>query len=384
MNNSGSLKEKINEDPLVLIVDDIPKNLQLLSGILSSHKYQISFASNAVSALEVAIKSQPDLILLDIMMPEIDGFEVCKRLKEEPITKDIPVIFLTGRVESEDIVKGFELGAVDYITKPFNAVELLSRVKNHIELKKSRDKILSQNEELEKTQKELKKVIQSKDRFFSIISHDLRGPFSGFLGLSELLVDEFDELEKDEIVHIAKNMNTAANRLFELLENLLAWSSAQMDKIVFSSTVFDLSKMVEQIIAIQNVSAENKKITINNNFRKGININADPNMINTIFRNLISNAIKFTREKGIVDVNYCEVENYHQICIKDNGIGMPEKTLANLFQLETKETRPGTNNEQGSGLGLLLVKELVKKHKGNIEVESRENEGTVFTVNLPK
>ena len=198
----------INEyKPLILIVDDIPKNLQVLSSILSFEGYQISFASSGSQALNIIETSLPDLILLDIMMPIMDGYEVCKILKSNPRTKDIPIIFLTGKVEAEDIVHGLKIGAVDYITKPFNSAELLSRVHTHIELKLSRDAIVKYNYELEESKKQLLELNASKDKFFSIIAHDLRSPFTGFIGLSQLLSEEYDSINKEELSKIGSSMN---------------------------------------------------------------------------------------------------------------------------------------------------------------------------------
>ena len=182
-------KSELIKDSVVLIVDDIPENLQVLGNILSAYGLDIGVATDGLQALENVKFQKPDLILLDIMMPGMDGFEVCEKLKSNPETSNIPVIFLTAKSQTEDIVKGFEVGAVDYVTKPFNSAELLVRVFNHLELKKAKDKIERQNDEL-------KEMNDAKNKFFSIISHDLRGPFSGLLGLTSLIINEEQEIEK--------------------------------------------------------------------------------------------------------------------------------------------------------------------------------------------
>lgn len=382
MNESKFFRD--SEAPLVLIVDDIPKNLQLLSNILNIDGYQISFASSGEQALAIAKKSQPDLILLDIMMPDMDGFEVCRRLKQSNATRNSAVIFLTGRVEPEDIIEGFKLGAVDYVTKPFNAVELLSRVRSHIELKLSRDKIMKQNEQLVKYQEELQQAIASKDKFFSIISHDLRGPFSGFIGLSDLLANEYDELSTTEISQIAKNMNVAANRLFAFLENLLEWSKAQMGRIEYEPHRIMLHDTIDSNIELISDTAREKNISIRNEIGKNDSVYADSDMLNTMLRNLLSNAVKYSNKNGEIVLSSLPAKSdFYKLCVSDNGVGMNQETLKKIFRIDSKFTNPGTNNEKGSGLGLILVKELAEKSGGSVEVKSMLGEGSQFSITLP-
>ncbi len=382
MNNSFT---ELPRKPLILIVDDIPKNLQVLSSILSNYGYQISFASNGKQALSVIKTSKPDLILLDIMMPEMDGFEVCKILKEKEDTANIPVIFLTGKSETTDIIKGLKIGAVDYVTKPFNSTELTIRVKTHLELKLARDSIIEYVKELKQTQDELKQANANKDKFFSIIAHDLRGPFSGFLGLSELLTTEFDRLEKIEIVQIGESLNKAAKRVFELIENLLEWSRAQMGRIEFTPVQINLQEAIDRISKIFKATANNKDISLENNVDDDIIVFADNNMLNTILRNLTSNALKYTVRGGkITYSSNAQDDNSIEINVTDTGVGMKEEVMEKLFRIDVKHSTPGTEKEQGTGLGLLLCKEFVEKHNGKISVKSVLNQGSTFTFTLPK
>jgi two-component system sensor histidine kinase/response regulator len=370
--------------PLILIVDDIPKNLQVLSSILNIEGYQISFASDGKQALSVVETTIPDLILLDIMMPEMDGYEVCKQLKENEKTKDIPVIFLTGKAESEDVVSGLKLGAVDYVTKPFNSAELLTRIRTHLELKISRDLLMKNNYQLVAARDELKKLNASKDTFFSIIAHDLRGPFSGFLGLSELLLDEYDDLDQAEISQIADSMHKAAKRLYSFLENLLEWSRTQMGRVEFFPSRLDVSETITRIYSLFSVTADEKKINTISNIPKGTFVFADNNMLNTILRNLISNALKFTKQGGEITVNTEKKDDdFLIVSVSDNGVGMNDEAKDKIFRLDTKHSTPGTANEQGSGLGLLLCKDLVEKHNGTIWVDSEVGKGTIFSFTLP-
>ncbi len=383
--NISAAKLMEDEKPLILIVDDIPKNLQVLSNILNAEGYRISFASNGSHALKVLENSSPDLILLDIMMPEMDGYETCEKIKAQDRLKDIPIIFLTGKAEIDDIVRGLKLGAVDYITKPFNSAELLTRVRSHVELKLSKDKLAKYAAELETAEKELKALNASKDKFFSIISHDLRGPFSGFLGLSQLLAENYDELQKDDITQIAQSMNKAAKRLFSFLENLLEWSRSQMGRIEYNPISVDLNDAAVRVFSLFSNTAEEKKIETINEIPPQLYAKADNQLLNTVLRNFVSNAIKFTESGGKVIVSaYEKDENFIEVAVADTGVGIDEEGLSKIFRIDTKYSTHGTKNEQGTGLGLLLCKELIEKQGGNIEVESELGFGTKFKFTLPK
>jgi signal transduction histidine kinase len=319
------------------------------------------------------------------MMPEMDGYEVCEQLKKNDNTKDIPVIFLTGKAETEDIIKGFRLGAVDYVTKPFNSVELLSRVRTHIELKLSKDFLMEYNQQLTEAEKELRQLNASKDKFFSIVAHDMRGPFSGFLGLTELLSVEYDNLDKDEIMQIGDSMNKAAKRLFSFLENLLEWSRSQMGRMDYTPLKFDLFGVVDKIVKLMSATANKKKINIIQEIDRNTYVYADNNMLNTVMRNLVSNALKFTKEGGHITISAKDIDDDRvMISVADTGIGMKEEAKSKIFRIETKYSTPGTNNEQGTGLGLILCKELVEKNDGEIFVESELGKGTTFSFTLPK
>ncbi len=361
---------------LVLIVDDLQQNLEILGNILSSLKVKIAVAMNGKQAINTTFKKKPDLILLDISMPEMDGFEVCMKIKENPDTKDIPIIFLTAKTETEDIVKGFDLGAVDYITKPFKAQELLARVKTHLDLKRSRDLINKQISELEK-------LNENKDKFISLISHDLRGPFTGFLGLTKFLDENLDSFSQDEIKEIARELHNSLFRQYQLLENLLEWSKIQIGSFKINKQKINVAEIVNNKIELFQISAKSKKIELISYINGNTYIYADKIMISSVIHNLISNAIKYSKSGGKVIINSTSKDNYVEISISDNGVGISEEKLEKLFNSESSFTTPGTNNEIGSGLGLLITKELVEMNDGKITVESKENIGTTFYILIP-
>jgi signal transduction histidine kinase len=355
--------------PLILIVDDTPKNIQVLGKTLHDLGYNVSIATSGSQALESVRKEYPDLILLDIQMPEMDGFEVCKILKANLNTKEIPIIFLTAVIESEKIVNGFELGAVDYITKPFNTAELNKRVATHIEIKQSREK--------------LKDLNATKDKFFSIIAHDLKNPFSTLLGFSKLLFENAPTYTTDQVQEYAQIMNNTARQSYTLLENLMQWAKSQTGKITVIPRNSSMDDLLLTTIPIVNGSALKKNITIESKISKDDLVYVDNSLTTTILRNLLTNAIKFTKTNGKVIVATQRKGKFLEVSITDTGVGIDPKNIDKLFRIDSKISSPGTDSETGTGLGLILCKEFVEKQGGRIWVTSELGKGSTFTFTLP-
>ena len=367
----------------VLIVDDIAENIQVLGNILDENDIEFSYATSGKEALEAVAFNKPDLLLLDINMPEMSGFEVCKKLKNDPETKEIPIIFLTARTEQEDIVKGLTIGAVDYVTKPFNPKELLSRVNTHLELNNSRKIINTQNEQLKKVNAEMRETIKTKDKFFSIIAHDLRAPFNTLLGFSEVLLDEYDRRDAEENKEMITHIFNSAVHGFDLLNNLLDWSRSQTGRIEYEPQDFSLTDLISQnILSISDV-AYKKNIEVKNELKEQILTYADRRMIDTIVRNLISNAIKFTKSGGEISISAKKGNGVLIISVIDSGVGIKEENISKLFRLEESISTPGTDKEQGTGLGLILCKEFIEKNGGEIWVESEYGKGSKFNFTIP-
>jgi two-component system, sensor histidine kinase and response regulator len=356
--------------PNILIVDDIPANLKVLGDILKEEGYKVRPVPNGMLALQVAGKEKPDLILLDIMMPDMDGYEVCRRLKENQELREIPIIFISALNETDDVVKALKYGAVDYITKPFKSEEVMARVSTHIKL------------HLQSI--ELRKLNITKDKFFSIIAHDLRGPMGGFMGMTEVLAEKLRLMSMEDVQRYLESMRQSSSNLFRLLENLLNWARVQQGAIPFNPEYLPLLPiLVESIEMIKEVAA-NKEIKIEHSIPPGLNIYCDNNVLQMILRNHISNAVKFTPKGGKVTISARKLEDKSvDISIKDSGIGMSPAMLESLFQLDSKNGRPGTDGEPSTGLGLLLCKEFIEKHGGKIHVESSVGNGSVFTFSLP-
>ncbi len=354
--------------PNILIVDDVPANLKVLSGILKDEGYKIRPVLSGEQALQVAEKDKPDLILLDIMMPGLNGYEVALLLKENPLLKDVPVIFISALNDTGDIVKAFTSGGVDYITKPFQSEEVRARIATHMRLSR-------QNHELQKLNAE-------KDKLFSIIAHDLRGPIGAFKQSLELITGKtlVDENMKNRLLGL---LNVSANNVYNLLENLLNWAKNQADFINIEPRKFQLNQSIQENIELLLPLSSQKGITISANVDASCTVFADQDSVNLVLRNLISNAIKFTRVQGTIAITAIDAGSEIEIIVQDNGVGMEKELADNLFSSNTYYTSVGTNNEKGSGLGLVLCKDFVERNGGKIRVISILNEGSKFIFTLP-
>ncbi len=361
----------------VMIVDDVSDNVALLSGILYEKNIEISFAVNGIQALTAIRYNAPDLILLDISMPDMDGFEVCRQLKEDPATAHIPIIFLTARNQTEDIVRGFEMGAADFVTKPFNTTELLLRVMTQLNLKKSKDIIHSQN-------LKLNELNATKDKFFSIIAHDLKNPFNTMMGFSELLLNNLEQYDLEKIRRFVGILFDTSKHSYNLLENLLQWSKSQTGRIEMSPTKINLKTYIETSFMVVRSVAIKKNIALVSEVPENFEVFADTNMLSTVLRNLLSNALKFTFTDGTIRVTARELGDLIEIKVIDNGMGISTDIITKLFRIDEHYSSMGTDKEKGTGLGLILCKEFVEQNGGTISVESEEEKGSTFKFTLPK
>lgn len=353
----------------VLIVDDNPTNLQVTAGILQDEHFLVSLAKGGQAALALLEEQIPDLILLDIMMPDMDGFELCRIIKGNERFKELPIIFLTARNQTEDLVEGFNAGGVDYITKPINREEVLIRVRNHLELAGSRKEIIEMN--------------RTRDKLYSIIAHDLRSPYSNLkLMISAVAGGQLDPSSSD-FMDIMNDMEKSVFATSLLLENLLGWTTRQSNSIPFSPELVSVNPIIAEGVLFLKSNARIKNITIELDVPDELKAYFDTVTINTVFRNLISNAIKFTPENGTIKISSGTNEKYIEISILDTGIGMSEEVIQIIFKDHEPHTSPGTENERGSGLGLHMVKEFIEKNRGKLKVESTKGKGTQFTISLP-
>ncbi len=383
MNPEAKNPNELNyQDYTILIVDDTPANLGVVADYLEGYGFEIRITRSGEKALQRAKLAQPDIILLDVMMPGIDGFETCRRLKADEVTKNIPVIFMTGLVNPEDKVKGFEVGGVDYVTKPLYQKEVLARITTHL-------RIRNLTCSLQQSNQELAALNATKDKFFSIVAHDLRGPFHPLLSVSELLSTIPSTTPHSEIQEMGKNVHQTAKGVYNLLENLLQWSQLERGRISYKPIQLDLRKIVVQNINLFAKNAAAKGITLQSTVVKEAFVYADENMLDIVIRNLVSNALKFTPINGRVTISAkldSETPEFAEVSVLDTGVGIAHENLHKLFRLETHHTTEGTAREKGTGLGLILCREMVEKNGGQIWIESNgvagQGSSVKFTVRL--
>lgn len=354
----------------ILIVDDNPKNIQVLGSVLREEGYNLEFAIDGHAALDWVKDENFDLILLDIMMPEISGYEVCKAIKEDENTKKIPVVFLSAKSDLDSLVKGFELGAVDYITKPFNTQELLLRVGTHIELQHRR--------------KQLELTNAQKDKLFAIIAHDIKNPFTSLLTSFELLEGIIDRLDKEKIKERLVGMKDEIEAIVHTSNNLLQWGKYQINGFSPNNEELDVADLIDSNLIGFKQILEDKKLKLDMEINSKAPIYFDKEQFGILFRNLLSNAIKFSHVEGAIKISALAQGRGEIIEIKDFGVGIPQKLLENLLKLNVRTSRKGTKNEHGAGLGLLLVNEIIQANNAYMKIRSKEGEGTTVSVTLPR
>ncbi|MBF0452631.1 MAG: hybrid sensor histidine kinase/response regulator [Candidatus Magnetomorum sp.] len=371
------MDKTILQKSTILVVDDTPTNLSVLLDYLNQSGFKTLIAQDGEGALEQADFAHPDIILLDVMMPGIDGFETCRRLKEQDATKEIPVIFMTALSETVDKVKGFQYGAVDYITKPFQQEEVLMRITTHLTIQ-------HQKKELNHLNQKLMASNATKDKFFSIIAHDMRSAFTPMVGYSDLLIRAAEELENAKILKYSENMQMMIENAHKLFKNLLDWARIQRGAMEYKPNHFDLYSLgMSNVVFLMN-PAKQKNIEIKFEMTRKTLCFADNNMVDTILRNLMTNAIKFTREGGEVRLSSTMDEQWIEVCVSDTGVGIAPGNQEKLFTIDNKHKSAGTAGEQGTGLGLILCKELVEKNGGKIWVTSEKDNGACFRFTLQR
>jgi two-component system sensor histidine kinase/response regulator len=377
MELNESFESQINRsDYKILIVDDVVSNVLLLKILLTNEKFQVCTANNGKACIEVTKRDKPDLILLDVMMPEMNGFDTAVVLKQDPETKDIPIIFLTALNSPSDLVHGFQVGGNDFLTKPFNKEELLMRVMHQIQLVEAKRIIVRQNEELRRT-------INNRDKMYSVIAHDLRSPMASIRMVLNLAVNVVSrETVGDEIFELLDKANRESEETHDLLDNLLKWTKSQTGRLNVVYQDVELDDVVPGVVDIFRMIAEMKKIDLRYvPAQEKLVVHADNDMIKTVIRNFISNAIKFTPEGKSIEVFYKHEGDFARISVCDHGVGIAADRVDSIFH--KGETTYGTGGEEGSGLGLQLCQDFARKNGGDAYVESVEGEGSIFSFTIP-
>ncbi|MBS4056874.1 MAG: response regulator [Bacteroidales bacterium] len=370
----------------VLIVDDIPKNIQVLGSILAQTGYRVAFATNGQDTLKLIDTNHFDCILLDIMMPGMDGYELCIKLKQNMRSAEIPIIFLTAKNDQESILKGFEVGAQDYVTKPFSAPELIARVKTHIDLvEKTRelanlnihleDKVRLRTIELEKANRQLANIEKAKNDFLSIISHELRTPLNGITGLTGLLNQTLLDKEQREYLDY---LNQASQRLVRFSDTALLITSLQTKNQRFDLFSVSVPILFEMALDQMEMQLKEKSIVVHTSPQVNkLTVEADADLIRKCLELMLENAIYHLPTHGSVWLTASKEGSKTILSVRDNGAGFPEQLLSHM--------RDDLINEvliayEGLGLSLAAVKLIMKIHNGNILVGNHPDGGAVVSL----
>lgn len=373
-----------DEQVSILIVEDEEIVLQSLNNIIGRRYAKVYTAKNALKALDIFQKEDIDLVLTDIRMPGMDGLTMLHKMKAQK--SNLRRLVMSAYSESEYFLQAIDLGVDGYIVKPFLKDKVLEAIE------KSAKSILNEKfaeqskQQLARSEKELRELNITKDKFFSIIGHDVKTPVSTIASYSSLLVDEFDEMEKEEILQILKIIKKSSFHAIDLLKNLLEWAKVQTGSISFNPEVINICDIVEEEVDFASNVWGKKNITVEHTPKADNFVYADRNMVRTVFRNLLSNAIKFTPEKGTIQLHSKRLKqdgDFIQISIQDNGVGISKKLLPTLFSIKDNYSSEGTSGEAGTGMGLLFCKEFIDIQGGDIHAESVVGEGSIFSFSLP-
>lgn len=379
----------------ILFIDDSKIVREQLVSMLEGYDYKIHHGSSAKEALRLLGNHPIDLIFMDYHMPEVDGFQAIKIIRNNKRMKNIPIVILTAKDPKKLMEeRSLELGAIDYLIKPINqlqlhkTIELYKRfifreLEMNNELKEINSKLKTEIDKRKEIELDLKSSQDEKNKFYSIVAHDLKSPFNGLLGLLDLISDESGDYSKEELIKIVKKANLNALKLYKLVENLLTWSKSEMGEIQFGTDYFLINDVIRSSIEVYKLQVETKELELDMNIDEPVLVYFDKMAADTIMRNLISNAIKFTGSGGKISIGIESDDEYTRVIIKDTGVGISEENIKKLFKINSMFSLDGTDDETGSGLGLIISKDLACELGGDIEIESLENMGTIVKFKLP-
>ncbi len=374
----------MNSEKTILLVDDTKELNDAAARIIREAGYKVIQAFDGNECLELLNTITPDLLLLDVVMPGINGIEVCRQIKSSPETSGLFVVLLSGlKTSSDQQAEGLEAGADGYIARPVQNRELLARIESGIRIvtsERDMQKALNQSHVLEKKLSELN---ATKDLFLSIIAHDLKNPLNTILGFSQVLLEDFKELDHLQVEEYLGIIAETSKQTANLLDTLLIWAKAQSGKLDFNPEVMNIAELISDSIRIIENQAKAKNIKVVNESEKVLIAKVDKEMIKTVIRNLLSNSVKFTPHNGNISISASVKNDNIVISVTDSGIGISSEVQDKLFRIDNKINTKGTDNEKGTGLGLILCREFVERHGGRIWVESEAGKGSRFSFSLP-
>ena len=363
----------------ILVVDDDRLNIRILGGILKSEGYALAEADSGERALELYTTFRPDLVLLDVMMAGIDGFETCRRLKRDYGDKCAPVIFITAKSESDDVVEGLGAGGVDYLPKPFKPKEVLARIRSHLQ-----NQILSEQQKL--LVEQLSKANSAKNRFLGMAAHDLRNPLASIRGLSEFLIDgAVGPLTPDQ-VDLIQTIHGASQSMLEMVNELLDVATIESGELKLHLEPHNLSELVGKSVVLTNMEAAKKKTQVAFDAAAvSVSLTIDSAKMKQVIDNLLTNAVKFSPPGSTVTaaVQANPATGTCSLSVRDQGPGIPENERDKLFKDFSRLSIKPTGGEKSTGLGLAICRKIVEAHHGTIVAENLPGRGCEFRVTLP-
>ncbi len=384
MNNNLIINEPIKFLATILVIDDLPENVTILADLLTLRNYDVRIARNGQLALTSLEYFTPDLILLDIKMPNLDGYQVCERLKANPKTAEIPVIFLSALDSAFDKVKAFEVGGVDYITKPFQELEVVTRISHHLNLVRQKQYLEREIKERKKAEEIGKEALQIKSRFLANMSHEIRTPLNAILGIAELLSFTELNLQQKDFINI---LQSSSNHLLLLINDILDYSKLESQEVKLENQAFNLTQLIEEILDLFSVQANLKGIELYYCKSPDVptQLTGDAFRLRQILTNLVSNALKFTHQGHIIIRLSLHSSQPLTVCfaVEDTGIGIKKEATKSIFKAFSQAENSTTRLYGGTGLGLSICQQLVKLMGGKIEVKSEIDQGSTFWFTVP-
>jgi two-component system sensor histidine kinase/response regulator len=359
-----------NESARILVVDDQPTNIQIVGVVLGNMGHEIIPASDGATALKRIALRAPDLILLDVLMPGMDGCEVCRKIKENPDWKDIPVIFLSAADDKDLIVRALNSGGVDYITKPFNQLELISRVRTQLALKRTRD--------------QLAQIAEDKDELVGILTHDLKNHIGGMSMSAELLSRQIARYNDEKLTQLSQNILRSSSQLLAFVKEFLANAATDYGLSVNLAPLNPV-EIFRSILQQHQEMARRKDLHIQTDFpAEEILALADPSALDQVLDNLLSNAVKFSPSEKKIFASVRVTEKNVELIIRDEGPGFTPEDKEKMFRRYGRLSARPTGGEPSTGLGLSIVKKLVQAMNGDLICESNSGQGATFTVRLSR
>jgi signal transduction histidine kinase len=361
----------------ILIVDDDRMNLRILGGILRQDGFELAEARSGEQALELYAQFQPDLVLLDVMMPGINGFETCRRLKQLHGDDCSPVIFITAKNESDDVVEGLTAGGVDYLPKPFQPREVLARIRTHLQTQ-----LLT--EQQKSLVEQLSKANAAKNRFLSMAAHDLRNPLASIRGLAEFLRDGTVGAITPDQLDLVNTIHEASQSMLVMVNELLDVGTIESGELKLQSGRHNLSELIEKSVSLANIEAAKKHTHISFTPRAGgLYANIDAARMKQVIDNLLSNAVKYSPPRSSIAVELPADAGKCGFGVKDQGPGIPDNERDRLFKDFGRLSAQPTGGEKSTGLGLAICRKIVEAHGGAIVAENLPGGGCEFRVSLP-